>query len=395
MANPTPYTVSYDFSGFQTSNPADPLPGDQLDIQLAAIQTSLSATITALADVRREDGALKNGSVTIDSLSDEVASQFQGASAYTLAVENGFVGDEAAWLESLNGEDGDNGAAATLAVGTVTTGAPGTDAIVTNVGTANAAIFDITIPRGATGAAGAGTGDMLAATYDPQEIGADAFDVDNHTDGTTNKVYTATEKNKLAGIATSATANSSDATLLDRANHTGTQAISTITNLQTALDGKQAAATVLTNTTAAFTTAQESKLSGIATGATANDTDQNLKMEYIGIACSDETTALTTGTAKARFRMPHAMTLTAVRASLGTAQSSGDIFTVDINEGGTTILSTKLTIDNTEKTSTTAATPAVISDTALADDAEITIDIDQIGNGTAAGLKVWLIGYRP
>lgn len=114
----------------------------------------------------------------------------------------------------------------------------------------------------------------------------------------------------------------------------------------------------------------------------------------IGIACSDETTALASGTGKVTFRMPHAMTLTAVRASLTTAQTSGNIFTVDINESGTSVLSTKLTIDNTEKTSTTAATPAVISDAALADDAEITIDIDQIGDGTAKGLKVWLIGTR-
>jgi len=114
----------------------------------------------------------------------------------------------------------------------------------------------------------------------------------------------------------------------------------------------------------------------------------------ITIACSDETTALTTGTAKTTFRMPYAMTLTEVRASLTTAQSAGSIFTVDINEAGTSILSTKLTIDNTEKTSTTAATPAVISDTALADDAEITIDIDQIGTSGATGLKVTLIGTR-
>lgn len=110
------------------------------------------------------------------------------------------------------------------------------------------------------------------------------------------------------------------------------------------------------------------------------------------VAASDETTALTTGTAKITFRMPRAVTLTSVRASLTTAQASGSIFTVDINEGGVSILSTKLTIDNTEKTSTTAATPPVISDTALADDAEMTIDIDQIGNGTATGLKVALIG---
>lgn len=112
----------------------------------------------------------------------------------------------------------------------------------------------------------------------------------------------------------------------------------------------------------------------------------------IPIACSDEATALTAGTAKVTFRMPFAFTVSAVRASLTTAQASGVIFTVDINEGGVSILSTKLTIDNTEKTSTTAATPPVISDSALADDAEITIDIDQIGDGTAKGLKVYLIG---
>jgi hypothetical protein len=114
--------------------------------------------------------------------------------------------------------------------------------------------------------------------------------------------------------------------------------------------------------------------------------------KVIQIAASDETTALTTGTAKITFRMPYAMTLTAVRASLSTTQTSGSILTVDINEGGSTILSTKLTIDNGEKTSTTAVTPPVISDTALADDAEITIDIDQVGDGTAKGLKITLIG---
>ena len=117
-------------------------------------------------------------------------------------------------------------------------------------------------------------------------------------------------------------------------------------------------------------------------------------VQSIVVAASDETTALATGTAKVTFRMPYAFTLTSVRASLTTAQASGSIFTVDINEGGTTILSTKLTIDNTEKTSTTAATPPVISDSSLADDAEITIDIDQIGDGTAKGLKITLIGTR-
>jgi hypothetical protein len=114
----------------------------------------------------------------------------------------------------------------------------------------------------------------------------------------------------------------------------------------------------------------------------------------IQLAASDETTALTTGTAKVTFRLPVAFTLTAVRASLTTAQASGSIFTVDINQSGSSVLGTKLTIDNTEKTSVTAATPATITTSALTDDAEITVDIDQIGNGTATGLKITLIGTR-
>jgi hypothetical protein len=112
----------------------------------------------------------------------------------------------------------------------------------------------------------------------------------------------------------------------------------------------------------------------------------------IQLSCSDLTTAITTGTNKAYFRSPYAFTLTEVRASLLTAQTSGSIFTVDINESGVSVLSTKLTIDNTEKTSVTAATPAVISDTAIGNDSEITIDVDQIGDGTAKGLIVTLIG---
>ena len=92
--------------------------------------------------------------------------------------------------------------------------------------------------------------------------------------------------------------------------------------------------------------------------------------------------------------MPYAFTVTDVRASCTTAPT-GATLTIDINESGTTILSTKLTIDASEKTSTTAATPAVISDSALADDAEITIDIDQVGSTvTGAGAKVYIIGHQ-
>jgi hypothetical protein len=124
------------------------------------------------------------------------------------------------------------------------------------------------------------------------------------------------------------------------------------------------------------------------------NTEKKITEEIICIACSDESTNLTTGSAKVTFHMPFAMTLTDVKATC-TVAPVGATLTVDINEAGSTILSTKLTIDANEKTSSTAATAAVISDSALADDAVITIDIDQIGSSTAGkGLKVWLYGYR-
>lgn len=50
---------------------------------------------------------------------------------------------------------GGSGTSATIAVGTVTTGAPGTEAVVTNAGTESAAVFNFVIPRGNTGATGA------------------------------------------------------------------------------------------------------------------------------------------------------------------------------------------------------------------------------------------------
>jgi hypothetical protein len=131
--------------------------------------------------------------------------------------------------------------------------------------------------------------------------------------------------------------------------------------------------------------------SGIA--ATNLETYLQSRRETIYIAAGSETGVIAAGTGKVTFRMPYAFLLTGVRASLTGAASTGT-FTVDINEGGTTILSTKLTIDATEKTSTTAAIAAVISDTTLADDAEISIDVDDDGAGDATGLKVYLIGYK-
>ena len=116
--------------------------------------------------------------------------------------------------------------------------------------------------------------------------------------------------------------------------------------------------------------------------------------DVIVVPVGDESTALTTGTNKVRFRMPFAATLLAVRANVNTAPT-GSTLVVDINEAGTSVLGTKLSIDATESSSTTATSAATITDSSLADDAEISVDIDQIGSTVAgAGLKVSLFVRR-
>ena len=57
--------------------------------------------------------------------------------------------------QGIQGEKGVPGQAATIELGTVNTGDAGSDVTITNSGTATAAVWNITIPRGATGAPGA------------------------------------------------------------------------------------------------------------------------------------------------------------------------------------------------------------------------------------------------
>jgi hypothetical protein len=113
------------------------------------------------------------------------------------------------------------------------------------------------------------------------------------------------------------------------------------------------------------------------------------------LAASDETTDITTGTAKVTFRAPFAFTIKRIpKATLSTASTSG-LPEVNIKVAGATIFGTKLTIDANEKSSTTAATAATLatSTISVSDDDEITIDIDTAGTG-AKGLKVYLYYVR-
>lgn len=90
------------------------------------------------------------------------------------------------------GPQGPDGDAATITVGTVTTGAPGTSATVVNSGTSSAAVLDFTIPRGDKGESGSGAGDMLAADYDPNGTVQNAGGIVDYVDSVMPTVNDAT-----------------------------------------------------------------------------------------------------------------------------------------------------------------------------------------------------------
>ncbi|PZR84382.1 MAG: hypothetical protein DI537_33150 [Stutzerimonas stutzeri] len=169
MPSPIYYERAYNF--------APGVPGLQVNNELNSVERSVNGTIDALKDVRRDDGALKNGIVTVDSLSPAVKA-ILGSSTYlsTVALNIGAIITVAGLAEDIP----------PLATRVLPTG-----------GTAGQ------VPIKSSSAEGdsawgylPGGGDMLISVYDPQSIEADAF---------------------------------------ARENHTGAQAISTITGLQDAL----------------------------------------------------------------------------------------------------------------------------------------------------------------
>jgi hypothetical protein len=78
------------------------------------------------------------------------------------------------------GARGAAGTSATVAVGTTTTGAAGTNASVTNSGTTSAAVFNFTIPRGDTGAAGASGGSSTAWRYRAKTNATSGYPTNGH-----------------------------------------------------------------------------------------------------------------------------------------------------------------------------------------------------------------------
>ena len=98
---------------------------------------------------------LTGGSQTTTSTADGGNNVYTFSDNSTITIRNGTKGSKGdIGPQGPRGEKGNTGTAATISVGTVTTGAAGTNAVVTNAGTSSAAKFNFTIPRGANGTNG-------------------------------------------------------------------------------------------------------------------------------------------------------------------------------------------------------------------------------------------------
>lgn len=130
-----------------------------------------------------------------------------------------------------------------------------------------------------------------------------------------------------------------------------------------------------------------------ATAADGDDILAEAREEVVTVELAGSGTLPASSAGAAYYRVPWAATLTAVKANRNGTNTNGSV-TIDVNEGGTSVLSTEITIDQNEATSLTAATPAVISDSAIANDALLTFDIDSANTSDEGPLTVTLYFTR-
>lgn len=137
----------------------------------------------------------------------------------------------------------------------------------------------------------------------------------------------------------------------------------------------------VTGGVAAGSVASVNGLSGVVVLSMPND---------LIVPLGDETTAITTGV-KVTLRATRAMSLSAVKASLTAASTSG-LPQFDVKKNGVSIFTTKPTINVGSKTTVGATTPSVLtaSPISIAADDELTFEIVVAGTG-AAGAKVSLV----
>ena len=139
-----------------SGSPGTPGPAIELQTSATHIQWKVAGAaswinLVALADLEGPAGP----SIEMQTTSTHIQYRVVGGSSWADIIA----------LSELTGEAG---LAATISVGSVTTGAPGSSASVTNTGSSSAAVLDFAIPRGASGI------DGVAATISIGDIATGA-----------------------------------------------------------------------------------------------------------------------------------------------------------------------------------------------------------------------------
>lgn len=270
---------------------------------VAAVQAASAAQEAALQAEESASAAALSAQAASDTATAAQATANAAASkaAAAIATANSTVGTANTAVTTANTASATAGAAvATATSATATASAAAADASAavaasttavntanTAAGTANTAVsvaneaknlIDAVVAGGVVSFNGR-TGSVTPAAGDYTKAMVGLGSVDDTSDA--NK--------PLSIAAVSALAAKAEKTYVDtqlsnnstadrsRSNHTGNQAISTITGLQSALDSKVAKVAGKQLSTEDYTSAEKSKLAGIAAGATANSTDAYLR----------------------------------------------------------------------------------------------------------------------
>lgn len=112
MPDPTPYEPCYDFTASDK--------GPQLNVELADVAEATRGLVYAVADIRRADGALKNGIVTADSLAVSVLGQLAPEAIAALDLGEAVSRAEAAQVAAEGSEAGALGAETNAAASAIT-----------------------------------------------------------------------------------------------------------------------------------------------------------------------------------------------------------------------------------------------------------------------------------
>lgn len=118
--------------------------GKAATVTVGSVETIEPTESASVINAGTENAAILNFKIPKGAKGDTGAAGKDGAQG-----ERGLQGEPGA--DGAPGEKGEPGQAATIQIGTVTTGEPGTQASVVNSGTENAAVLDFTIPRGESG----------------------------------------------------------------------------------------------------------------------------------------------------------------------------------------------------------------------------------------------------